>query len=190
MLLTKIPLGFIPIGTKIYLKNKELIEVENLKFGDEILSISILNENLKSPIDVYNEYLSTKKEIAIEQLQISSSYITDIRYFGYSNNNIISIDNLGHIEKDQLFLVMSGVEDKNIVTVKNKERLDFNDESNPEYIISLEKDIKTDTKDFFIFSNKINSISPTDNKIPLFSMSLSNSNFYVTENMILLGRNI
>jgi hypothetical protein len=190
MLLTKIPLGFIPIGTKIYLKNKELIEVENLKFGDEILSISILNENLKSPIDVYNEYLNTKKEIAIEQLQISSSYITDIRYVGYSNNNIISIDNLGHIEQGQLFLVMHKHEDKNIIITKNKEGLDPNFEINSQYVVSLEKDIKTDTKDFFIFSNKINSISLIDNKIPLFSMSLSNSNFYVTENMILLGRNI
>ena len=34
--------GFIPIGTKIYLKNRELVEIENLKFGDEILSVNLL----------------------------------------------------------------------------------------------------------------------------------------------------
>lgn len=191
MLVTQESLGFIPMGTKIYLKNKQLVEVQNLKFGDEILSISIFNENSGSLIDTYYKYFDNEEiKITIDQLYISSSYITDIRYQGHSDKNIVEIDNFGHIEQNQPFLVMNKFTGENIFKVKNISRLDFNNESDSEYMVSLEKDIKTDTKDFFIFNDKIKNISIVENKIPLFSMSLSNGNFYVTENMILLGTNI
>ena len=67
--------------------------------------------------------------------------------------------------------------------------LNINNEPELEYFVSLEKDIKTDTEDFFVFDKQIKSASLTTSKAPLFSMSLSNGNFYVTENMILLGKN-
>ena len=51
--------GFIPIGTKIYLKNRELVEIENLKFGDEILSVNLLGEDIESSAEIYFKYCNS-----------------------------------------------------------------------------------------------------------------------------------
>ena len=195
--------GFIPIGTKIYLKNRELVEIENLKFGDEILSVNLLGEDIESSAEIYFKYCNNNKiKINPEQLQISSSYITDIRHYGQYNHKIISLsdidNNVSLVHESQLFLTVNTlvqgkgdalVEDEKIVKIKTVNTLNINNEPELEYFVSLEKDIKTDTEDFFVFDKQIKSASLTTSKAPLFSMSLSNGNFYVTENMILLGKN-
>jgi len=191
MSITNLQPGFIPIGTKIYLKNKQLIEIENLKFGDEVLSINILNENIKSNIDTYYRYFENNDlSINMDQLNISSSHITDIRYCGYSGENIFFINELEKMADEQPLLIMEKNGDLDVVKLKTRTSLTISEDLSSSYIISLEKNIQTDTKEFFNFNNKITSTTLLKNPVPLFSMSLSNGNLYVTENLILLGRNI
>jgi len=186
------PLGFIPIGTKIYLKNKELVKVEDLKFGDEVLSIKILDDSIKNSFDMHCKYLKPKNTeiIDIDKIQLSSSYITNIKFSGYSDKDTYLINNIDYVDKNQMMLIMEVLEDDKRIKIKTANTLDLSAISYNKYSGSLEKDIKTDTKDFIVFDNKINSCILASDKIPLFSMSLLDNEFYITENLILFSRSI
>jgi len=61
-------MGF-PIGTKVYLENKTLKNIEDLQFGDKVLSIKIKNSKNLNPSEFYYKYITsngTPKALAIK----------------------------------------------------------------------------------------------------------------------------
>jgi hypothetical protein len=61
-------MGF-PIGTKVYLENKTLKNIEDLQFGDKVLSIKIKNSNNLNPSEFYYKYITsngTPKALSIK----------------------------------------------------------------------------------------------------------------------------
>jgi hypothetical protein len=52
-------MGF-PIGTKVYLEDKTLKNIEDLQFGDKVLSIKIKNTENLSPSEFYYKYITSK----------------------------------------------------------------------------------------------------------------------------------
>ena len=51
-------MGF-PIGTKVYLEDKTLKNIEDLQFGDKVLSIKIKNSENLSPSEFYYKYITS-----------------------------------------------------------------------------------------------------------------------------------
>lgn len=176
--------GFIPAGTKIYLKNKQLINIEHIKFGDEVLSIKILDGDLTNPLDIYEKYINVKdkKEIDLEKIKFSSSFVTDIRLLGHKQEELIMINNSNVIDKDQPVIFKN---DKNKFEINTCSNLLNNNLDMLFVSISNEEN-----KEEFTFNDSVKNSKPTQNKFPCFSMILSNNNFYITESAILLGRNL
>jgi hypothetical protein len=65
-------MGF-PIGTKVYLENKTLKNIEDLQFGDKILSIKIKNTENLSPSEFYYKFRTsntTPQEFSIKNKDV------------------------------------------------------------------------------------------------------------------------
>lgn len=68
--------GSLSINEKIYLSNKTLIEVKNLKVGDKILSLKVKDDEIKDIVDIYKKYIIQNKPI--ENFEISESEVYSI----------------------------------------------------------------------------------------------------------------
>lgn len=68
--------GSLSINEKIYLSNKTLIEVKNLKVGDKILSLKIKDDEIKDIVDIYKKYIIQNKPI--ENFEVSESEVYSI----------------------------------------------------------------------------------------------------------------
>ncbi len=186
--------GFIPIRTKLYLKNRELVNVENLKFGDEILSIKLLDTEITNPADIFYKYFISKdiKRIYKNDLELSSSIITNICRVDSSKNDLVKVNDNEAIFNNQIFIASDPNPDSSEIQLlrtawlTSESSLDLSKIA-PGY---LNKDIKTDTKNILLFDKEISSCSVVNEKLPMFSISLSNNNFYLTENFILLGASV
>lgn len=177
--------GFIPAGTKIYLKNKQLINIEHIKFGDEVLSIKVLDDDLKTPLDIYEKYINVKNktELDLDKVKVSSSFVMDIRLLGHKQEELIMINNSNVIDKDQPVLFKNNKNKFEINTCSNL----LNNNNLDMLFTSIDNQ---ENKENFIFNISVKDSKPTQNKFPCFSMILLNNDFYITESAILLGRSL
>jgi hypothetical protein len=68
--------GSLSINEKIYLSNKTLVEVKNLKVGDKILSLKVKDDEIKDIVDIYKKYIIQNKPI--ENFEVSESEVYSI----------------------------------------------------------------------------------------------------------------
>ncbi len=70
--------GALSINEKIYLSNKTLIDAKDLKIGDKILSLKILDDEINDIVDIYKKYIIENKPIENFELVESEIYSVDI----------------------------------------------------------------------------------------------------------------
>ena len=85
-------MGF-PIGTKVYLENKTLKNIEDLQFGDKVLSIKIKNLENLNPSEFYYKYITSNgipKASAIKKQDVVLCSATVYSVFIDKNFKIVS----------------------------------------------------------------------------------------------------
>lgn len=75
-------LGAIPLNEKIYLSNKTLINIEDLKVGDKLFSLEVIDKDIKDSIDFYDKYIVPGKEI--ENFKLTEAEVYSV-YFEKQN---------------------------------------------------------------------------------------------------------
>lgn len=180
--------GALPLGTKIYLENKSLVNIENLRVGDKVLSLKIDDSDIKNSKDFYLKYVLSDNMIELNNLEVSSATVSKVnilkdRYdsFYYSksmyvNNPIIArvIDNkisVSHVndKKRELF---------NISNTEYKKIKDFKTYELPSYSEDIVNKILTGTETDISFKMTAS---------PYISISLKDNYFYFSENLCLVG---
>lgn len=84
-------LGAIPLSEKIYLSNKTLVNIEDLKVGDKILSLKVLDNNIKDSIDFYEKYI--KKEKQVDNFELSEATVYSVYLDKESKGKFVKMGN-------------------------------------------------------------------------------------------------
>jgi len=84
-------LGAIPLSEKIYLSNKILVNAEDLKVGDKVLSLKVLDANIKDSIDFYDNYIKQPKQI--EKFELTEATIYSVYLDRESRGKFVKIGN-------------------------------------------------------------------------------------------------
>jgi hypothetical protein len=180
--------GSIPIGTKIYLSDKTLIKVEDLKIGDEVLSIKILDDEIEDLFDLYKKYLYSHKEfissfkINFTKAKVSNKLLDKTsREFVFINDVPIGRNKIILVADEKFY---SGNDKILNYTIASAQKI--LQKSNNFKISSINIDFSTSEDTFFI-NNHINNISLKTNETPSFNLSIIGGDFYFTENFIIMA---
>lgn len=84
-------LGAIPLSEKIYLSNKTLVNAEDLKVGDKVLSLKILDEDIKDSIDFYEKYIKEEKQV--DNFELSEATVYSVYLDKESRGKFVKIGN-------------------------------------------------------------------------------------------------
>lgn len=179
-------MGF-PIGTKVYLENKTLKNIEDLQFGDKVLSIKIKNlENLKPSGFYYNcitlnntpQALSIKNsDVTLCSATVYSVFI-DKNFKNFSSLNekmLLSTNSIliqEDFESDDMYL-------KNVNSITNRLT---SDQSLQYFIKSLDANHLNIDRSFL--ETKIDNFNPNVVKQGLVSLELLDNYFFLTEDFI------
>lgn len=189
--------GAIPAGTKIYLEDRTLINIEDISIGDKLLSLKIEDDSINNSFDFYKKYVSDKSiKIPKNKLSFSSATVYQInllkeipssQYYKtmYYNNPIFVdfLDNDIAISeiKDSLY-----EEDKpEDIKIKKENFRNFEN-----FITFSRNSFKEDYLDeiFNKDSFQMQSSNAVDFGIsPYYSLSLLDNYFYFSENFCFVG---
>ena len=179
-------MGF-PIGTKVYLENKTLKNIEDLQFGDKVLSIKIKNLKNLNPSEFYYKYRASKgtpKALAIknEDVVLCSATV----YCVFIDKNVKTTNSLN--EKKLLdtnsILIQTEFESEDMYLKSvNKiiDTLKF-DQSFQYYIKSLNPNHPNMDQSFLQI--KIDNFTPETNTQGLVYLELLDNYFFLTEDFI------
>ena len=179
-------MGF-PIGTKVYLEDKTLKNIEDLQFGDKVLSIKIKNSKNLSPSEFYYEYITsngTPKALAIknEDVVLCSATV----YCVFIDKNVKTISSLN--EKELLgtnsILMQTEFESedmylKNVNKIINTLKFD---QSFKYYIKSLNANYPNTDQSFLQI--KIDNFTLETDRQGLVYLELLDNYFFLTEDFI------
>ena len=195
----------LPFGTKVYLEDKTLKKVEDLSFGDKVLSFKIKEDTSLNHSEFYYKYtkkdsIGNHKSIKVKDLELSSATVysvfldkqkTDFISF---NNNLISSIQPVLISKNMESLEEFFLKDSRDIIAKMQEA--NNTES---YLIPslaaqsfsinadiLNKNIFIDSDNIFL-QNQIKTFEVNLEAQPGISILLLDNHFLITENFICFG---
>lgn len=194
----------LPFGTKVYLENKTLKKVEDLTFGDKVLSVKIEDPECTNLSNLYIKYLKkhkslNNKHIERQAISLSSTYIYSIfKHKHYTN--FVSLNNQ-LISDITPFLISKSSQDPEIFYLKDSRDIipKIDDSGNKKYFIqylgaqsfgintnSLDKNIFIDLDNVFL-QNKIESVELHIEPQPAVEVILLDNHLLITENFICFG---
>lgn len=189
----------IPEGTKIYLQDKTLVPVEDLKFGSELLSLKVDDFSIDSGNDFYNKYVKNSKitnKILSDKLSIDSATVCEIKKISKNLliNNSVSINPILSIFYNNDIYCITKNEFLNMKSESNEKIIEL---ENPNDILFSSFKIFGMTIDYidnmFIENSYISSFKKDNIYIPFnkdcnyYSISLSKNYFYFSEHACFVG---
>jgi hypothetical protein len=194
----------LPFGTKVYLENKTLKKVEDLVFGDKVLSVKIEDPNCANHSSLYSKYLKNhehlnKKNIKKQEISLSSTHVYSVfKHKNYANfislnNNIISITNPFLISRAPLNPEIFYIKDSKYIVpaIKN--------DKDTQYFIqylgaqsfginknSLDRNVFIDPDNVFL-QKKIENIELNIKPQPAVDVVLLDNHLLITENFLCFG---
>lgn len=177
---------YIPIKSKIYLKNRQLIEVKDLKVGDELLSLRVDEFKNKNIFQIISEYLNHKiNHIDEKKLELSSTYVTNINIMSnekMTNSFLFFDQELIHRNLE----IISCIDNK-IKLVSAFKLIDFIENQNIVLVSKLNNDDENNTNSFIkSYQTKIEKNNNLNNQ-KLCSIETLDNHLLFTENFIILG---
>lgn len=183
--------GSVPIGTKIYLEDKSLANIESLSIGDRVLSLELKDNEIKKPLDFYLKYVNSNVPIKKSDLSFSYAVISNINVlknekssFSYDQYMYINNPIVANFENNEIYLwhAKSKNFERKEITIEKYNNIDnFVKFKIPSYPDGFIENIL----------NENNTIEKTNmsefNSSPYFSISLKNNYFYFTDQLCLLG---
>jgi hypothetical protein len=181
------PNGAISIDEKIYLSNKTLINAKDLKVGDKILSLKILDSEIYDFIDIYNKYIALPnliKKFELCEAQVYSIFINESDSTNFielnknpiKNSQYIGINNILHQENIiNSFILMESY----IATLVNTS----------DKIIKLNPFFSTEQLNVLnIFSDyDFNKTKNKEYKKSSIALNIVGGHFYFTENFVVFS---
>lgn len=179
-----------PFGTKVYLYNKELINIEDLKVGDRVLSFKNKNNVLMNQSELYayhktkdsNEYVVPMNK---NDLELSYAYVYSI-FINRLDKNLISL-NGNELSKNTVILNAKNIKrfsDNDIYLHSPYGILERINDGDKYFMQKLNLDEDVDS----IFNeDELISYNLDVSSKPSASIILNGNNFYCTENFVVLG---
>jgi hypothetical protein len=194
----------LPFGTKVYLENKKLKKVEDLVFGDKVLSVKIEDSECTNHSDLYSKYLKNhehlnKKNVKKQEITLSSTYVYSVfKHKSYANfvslnNNIISLTKPFLISRTSLDQELFYIKDSDYIVPAIK-----NDQDTQYFIQylgaqsfginknSLDRNVFIDSDNVFL-QKKIESIELNIKPQPAVDIVLLDNHLLITENFLCFG---
>lgn len=171
--------GSFAVGTKIYMHDKTLKNIEDLNFGDSVLSLKIKNIDIEDNFSFYNKYIlhteGNEISIPIDNAEFCTATVFSIKKIK-SSPKVFKINN-SIIGQNQFIAKISNLEDKEIFLAKNTTLgntqliAKFNIQDNVNFI--PEPILKSEIID----------------NVPMVSIGLLDNYFYFTENLMAVSLN-
>jgi hypothetical protein len=180
-------LGAIPLNEKIYLSNKTLVNAEDLKIGDKILSLKILDEDIKDSTDFYEKYI--KEEKRVDKFELSEATVYSVYLDKESRGKFVKTGNQ-FIHHGQYIAVGEFWTDKNIPIFGFYKSWTIPHLSNLDNLKILK--LKENFTTYNLEELKIFDYQDFDSTEELlegnsFSINIVGGHFYFTENFILFA---
>lgn len=194
----------LPFGTKVYLEDKTLKKIEDLTFGDKVLSVKIEDSECIDHSSLYRKYLkkdssSNNDYIEKQAISLSSTYVYSV--FKHKNyTNFISLNNK-IISTTTPFLVSKTFENPEKLYIKDSRdmvQIMKNGEDEKyfmqylgaqSFVIntnSLNKNIFIDSDNVFL-QKRIESVELNIKPQPAVDVVLLDNHLLVTENFLCFG---
>lgn len=192
----------LPFGTRVYLEDKTLKKVEDLKFGDKVLSVKIKDDECTNHSELYSKYSKkdeffSTKSIDKTLISLSSTHVYSVLINRRSselkslNNKIMSSITPLLISKTGTSPEMFYIKDFNNIAAR-KDATD-NDQYYMQYLGAQFFSISENNKNVFIdndnwlLQNKIEDINLTISPQPSVDIVLLDNHLLITENFICFG---
>jgi len=179
-------MGF-PIGTKVYLENKTLKNIEDLQFGDKVLSIKIKNSENLNPSKFYYKYITsntTPQALSIKNKDVILCSATV--YSVFVDQNFTSFNSLNDkkLLSTNPILIQTDFEseDMYLKNVNNIINILTSDQSLQYFIKSLDSNHLN--IDRLFLETKIDNFNLNIVKQGFVSLELLDNYFFVTEDFI------
>jgi hypothetical protein len=194
----------LPFGTKVYLEDKTLKKIEDLTFGDKVLSVKIEDPECIDHSSLYRKYLkkdssSNNNYIEKQAINLSSTYVYSVfKHKHYTN--FISLNNK-IISTTTPFLVSKTFENPEKIYIKDSRDMvqRINDSEDEKYFMqylgaqsfginadSLNKNIFIDSDNVFL-QKRIDSVELNIKPQPAVDVVLLDNHLLVTENFLCFG---
>jgi hypothetical protein len=194
----------LPFGTKVYLENKTLKKVEDLNFGDKVLSVKIEDPECTNHSNLYSKYLkkdesSDNKYIEKQTISLSSTYVYSVfKHKNYTNfislnNKVISAITPFLISKTKMSPDRFYIKDSRDMVPK------INDRENEQYFMqylgaqsfdintnALDRNIFIDSDNVFL-QKQIESVELNIKPQPAVEVILLDNHLLVTESFLCFG---
>lgn len=196
----------LPFGTKVYLEDKTLKKVQDLKFGDKVLSIKINDEECSNHSELYTKYLKkdnndSTRYIEKELISLSSTYvysvftIKDYTSFIGLNDNIVSEITPVLISKTksdpQQFYIKDSRDMSVIIKNSESENDKYYIQSLAAQSFSLNKNIDNDEvfidSENLLFQKQITQVNSNIKNQPSVNVVLLDNHLLITEHFICFG---
>lgn len=184
-------LGAIPLSEKIYLSNKTLVNAEDLKVGDKVLSLKILDEDIKDSIDFYEKYIKEKKQV--DNFQLSEATVYSVYLDKESRGKFVKMGNQ-FVHHGQY--IATSMPEGRVFSKESHPILDFYKSWTVPHIkgltnikiVKLKKDFSTlDLEELKIFDYQDFDSTEELLESNSFSINIVGGHFYFTENFILFA---
>lgn len=179
-------MGF-PIGTKVYLENKTLKNIEDLQFGDKVLSIKIKNSENLNPSKFYYKYITsntTPQALSIKNKDVILCSATV--YSVFVDQNFTSFNSLNDkkLLSTNPILIQTDFEseDMYLKNVNNIINILTSDQSLQYFIKSLDSNHLN--IDRLFLETKIDNFNLNIVKQGFVSLELLDNYFFLTEDFI------
>jgi hypothetical protein len=196
----------LPFGTKVYLEDKTLKKVQDLKFGDKVLSIKINDKECLNHSELYAKYLKKdnndstryieKELISLSSTNVYSVFtIKDYTSFIGLNNNVVSEITPVLISKTksdpQQFYIKDSRDMSAIIKNSESESDKYYLQSLAAQSFSLNKNIDNSEvfidSENFLFNEQITQIDSNIKNQPSVSVVLLDNHLLITEHFICFG---
>lgn len=175
-------IGHLPSDTKIYLSNKKLVNIKDIKIGDAVLSLKLPNIENKTRFDFLSYFIDKDLSDIENNFEISQSYVTSVSHIK-NNINFLLFNNC-LIYKNQPVLIY----DKGIpkIMIAN-ELVDMINEDRD--LLKAKVNIEEENLNIFIKEKIDKPVSEQSDQIS-FYLNLLDNHLYFTENFIIFGGNL
>ena len=174
-------LGHLPLDTKIYLSNKELVDIKKIKIGDEILSLKLKGSENKTKFDFLCDFLNKDLSNIEDGFELSKTYVTSVGTVKGEINFLLFNECL--IYKDQPVLIYQNSTPKIIVA---NEIIDLIKQDR--YILKTRFNYENESNIFI--KEKIENSINTEIQRSSFYLNTLNNDLFFTEHYVIFGGNV
>ena len=167
------------------------MNAEDLKVGDKVLSLKILDEDIKDSIDFYEKYIKEKKQV--DNFQLSEATVYSVYLDKESRGKFVKMGNQ-FVHHGQY--IATAMPEERVFSKENPPILDFYKSWTVPHIkgltnikiVKLKKDFSTlDSEELKIFDYQDFDSTEELLESNSFSINIVGGHFYFTENFILFA---